>query len=521
MEVIADLNTNGQVLTERSLTVKETKYPHKQAVIVGGGPAGLATALMLAKQGWKDITVLEKRPAADYYEPDKSFNYLVDGRGQKFTDSLGLTHQLSNISVSSSEFYLTRIKPNGNRKVLKVPLVDPNRKTAYWVPRRAFVLLLYQEIERNWQDCITVLFNASCVKINKADTNSLAEEKLEVVARTEHGSVIKFEPCLLIGCDGINSIVRNTLKEWDTSKSDRFEMKYFPSPSSGLRYKVLSLPPKFPLDHSKKEHAVSTMAYAIRGVFRNRKRAVSLGLLPLKDSEEFRTANIITWPEHEVWELKDGEQVYNFFEKAFPQLPIEQIVSSEEANRFAKSEGGYFPTPQYCSGLHSLLGQAKKEVCNQSIGIVLLGDAIHCFPPDIGQGVNSALEDVCILNEALSRSDDVSQALPLYESWRSPDVKALVHLAQIAFPWQYNQSPFRRWLWNINFFLRLLLSKLLPYVFSPPAFLLIQNYQLSYHEILVKAKRTSQVLYVLGVMFFGGLLFLLFFKLGHPSRMIV
>lgn len=141
---------------------------------------------------------------------------------------------------------------------------------------------------------------------------------------------------------------------------------------------------------------------------------------------------------------------------------------------------------------------------------MLLGDAIHCFPPDIGQGVNSALEDVCVLERALSQSDDdLSRALPLYESLRSPDVKALVRLAQIAFPWQYNQAPLRRWLWNVNFVLRLLLSRLLPYVFSPPAFFLIQNHQLSYQEISVKVQRTTQTLYVLSLMLICGLLVLL------------
>lgn len=503
MEVIADTNTNNNMLTKKSFTAN--------VLILGGGPAGLATALMLAKRGWTNVTVLEKRAAADYYEPDKSFNYLIDGRGQKLTDLFGLTHQLSKISVPNTEFNLTRIKPNGSRKTLKLPMVDPNRKTAYWLPRRAFVLLLYQEIERNWQDCITVLFNTNCVQINKTAINNTESEKLEIVAHGENGSILRFEPCLLVGCDGIHSIARNTLKEWDKSKSDRFEMKHFPSPSSGLRYKVLSLPPKFPLDYSSKEHAVCDMAYAIRGAFRDRKRAVSLGLLPLKNPDESRTANIITRPGHEIWELKNSEEVYNFFDKAFPQLPMRQIVLPEEVDRFAKSEGGYFPTPQYCSGLHFSLRQEQAGGSDQSsaAGVVLLGDAIHCFPPDIGQGVNSALEDVYVLNEALSRSnDDLSRALPLYESLRFPDVKALVRLAQIAFPWQYNQAPLRRWLWNVNFFLRLVLSRLLPYIFSPPAFFLIQNHKLSYQEILVMVKRTTQTLYVLALMLICGFLVL-------------
>jgi len=488
----------------------ETKSVHRNVLIVGGGPAGLATALMLVKRGGTDITVLEKRPTADYYEPDRSFNYLIDGRGQKMTDLLGLTEKLSQISVPNTEFYLTRIQPNGSRKTLKVPLVDPQRKAAYWVSRRAFVLLLYQEIVNHWQNKISVLFNRKCFQINKRAINNTQEEKLEVVAQQENGSLIKFEPDLLVGCDGLSSLVRNTLQEWDEATSDRFEMKRFPSPSSGLRYQVLSLPPKFPLDHSGSEHAASNMAYVIRGAFRGRKRACSLGLLPLKNPDEPRSANIIRPPHHQIWELKTSDQIFDFLEKAFPQLPVRQIVSPEEAERFALSEGGYFPIPQYCSGLHVLLGQMPSEQGIRdrcAAGVVLLGDAIHCFPPDIGQGVNSALEDVYVLNEALSSSgDDLNRALPNYELERSPDVKALVRLAQVAFPWQYNQAPLRTGLWSINFFLRLLLNRLLPYIFSPPALFLIQNHQLSYQEIWSRVQRTTQTLFVLGLMLICGFL---------------
>jgi len=468
------------------------------------------------KRGWKNITVLEYRAAADYYEPDKSFNYLIDGRGQKLTDFLGLTHQLSEIGVPSTEFYLTQIKPNGSQKTSKLPTVDPNRKAAYWLPRRAFVLLLYQEIERNWQASITVLFSTKCVEINKTTVNNGEEEKLDIIAQEENGQMLRFAPYVLIGCDGVNSIVRNTLKQWDKPTSDRFDVKRFPSPSAGLKYKVLILPPKFSLDHSGKERAASNMAYAIRGIFKDRKRAVSLGLLPLKNPDEPRTANIIRRPDHEIWEMKTSEEVFSFLEQTFPQLSVRQIVSPEEAERFAKSEGGYFPAPQYCSGLYFLLRQepaSKSTHDHSAAGIVLLGDAIHCFPPDIGQGVNSALEDVYVLNQAISRSDDdLLRALPLYESLRLPDVKALIRLAQVAFPWQYNQAPLSKWLWSVNFFLRLLLSRL-PYIFSPPAFFLIQNHQLSYQEILTRVRRTTNSLYVLGLILVCGLFLYLVFNI--------
>jgi 2-polyprenyl-6-methoxyphenol hydroxylase-like FAD-dependent oxidoreductase len=490
---------------KQSLIDDEPKYSHQSVLIVGGGPAGLATALMLAKRGWKNITVLEQRSTADYYEPDKSFNYLIDGRGQKFTDYLELTPKLSTISVSTQDFYLTRIAPDGSRKSSKLPIIDPKRKTSYWITRKAFVRMLYQEIEQNWQHFIQVRFNAKCIEINKIPINQ-EENKLEVIAEVGKDNFVRFTPSLLVGCDGLRSVVRNTLAEWDTSALNKFQMQIFPSDSAGLRYKVLSLPPKPSLDHNGEEYAVSEMAYMVLGALHHPQRYLRLGILPVKDPEEPRTANIIAKPDHEVWDLKDADAIYSFFNKSFPQLPLDKILAPEEADRFAKSEGGYFPKPQYCSGLQFLLRQPANQD-TLAIGVVLLGDTIHCFPPDIGQGVNAALEDVLVLDKALSQThDDISQALPLYESLRVADTKALIKLVQIAFPWQYGQDPFRTKLWSIKFFFKLVLSRFLPFLFSPPAFFLVQNYRLSYQEILSKVKRTNQILYVLGLIILCGFL---------------
>ena len=150
---------------------KESEQFGAPVVIVGGGPAGLATALMLAKRGWTNITILEKRPSADYYEPDKSFNYLIDGRGQKMTDFLGITEKLSQISVPNNEFQLTTIESNGSKKTSKLPIIDSNRKPSYWLPRKVFLQLLYEEIEQNWSHHIKVLFNTKCLSIEKSTPN--------------------------------------------------------------------------------------------------------------------------------------------------------------------------------------------------------------------------------------------------------------------------------------------------------------------------------------------------------------
>ncbi|NER47228.1 MAG: FAD-dependent monooxygenase [Symploca sp. SIO1A3] len=465
-------------------------HPYKQnVVIIGGGPAGLGTALMLAQRGWIGITVLEKRPSAEYYEPDKSFSYQVDGRGQKLTDLLGLTPKLADVSVPNTDFYLTLIQKDGKRQTTKLPIADSKRKTAYWLPRASLVELFYQEIIQHWQDSIQILFHTTGVEIQQH------QDYLTVIAQSENKQQLSFTPTLVVGSDGLNSIVRQTLHQWEQGKSDAFAMKQFPSPSTGLKYKVLSFPPQFTLSDQEGDLAQSTMAYAIRSSFKGRNQAISLGLLPLKNSAQPRTANIITYPEHNIWQLTTTAEVEQFLTQAFPQLPLAKIISPEEIARFTASAGGKFPMPQYCSGLYRIWGQPEG---NQGTGVILLGDAAHCFPPDIAQGVNSALEDVYLLQKMLTETqDNLSEALPRYEKLRQPDIKALIRLAQVSYPWQYNQDPLQKRLWSLNFFLRLLLSRGLPFLFNPHSFLLIQNHQLSYSEILTKSNKTTKLLGIL------------------------
>jgi hypothetical protein len=61
-----------------------------------------------------------------------------------------------------------------------------------------------------------------------------------------------------------------------------------------------------------------------------------------------------------------------------------------------------------------------------------------------GQGVNSALEDVCVLEQQVfdKAAGDLNQALPAFEQQRLPDSAALVKLVQVRLlvPWVFTQQ---------------------------------------------------------------------------------
>ena len=96
---------------------------------------------------------------------------------------------------------------------------------------------------------ITVLRNTEATDIQRD-----AQGKVSVTLRNSRlNSSTTFQPNLVLGCDGINSVVRSTLHTWaaeqqgsgsnGASVKDRFGMVLAPSLSTNLRFKVLQLPP--------------------------------------------------------------------------------------------------------------------------------------------------------------------------------------------------------------------------------------------------------------------------------------
>ena len=99
---ITIININNASIAK---TISAPKALPKTAII-GGGPAGLTTAIALAKRGYRDITVYDKltRPPAsdsdEWMNSERSYTIGLNGRGQNALRKLGIMKKIDQSAVS-------------------------------------------------------------------------------------------------------------------------------------------------------------------------------------------------------------------------------------------------------------------------------------------------------------------------------------------------------------------------------------------------------------------------------------
>ena len=479
-------------------------------VIVGGGPAGMACAMSLTKHSPSStVTVLEASEDPSAFNPSRSFLYLIDGRGQDFTDEYVTSETgpnvLSDVAVSSKEFRLSILETDFAKPAVSLPFVDTNRRLPYWVQRAHFVKLLSDAVPSS------VIFKrgVQCKSVKYDEVS----DKYIVEAADESGKVMKLPADLVVGADGWKSTIRTTA----FSKKNKVVVRK--SPAGVLGFKALQVKTNFAAYNSTFSTTPS-MAYSIRSATSGYADRLNLGLLPIVDASvseklglpkfDTRSANIVTRDDHVTAKFRDAAEAREFFIRAFPQLHFDKegVVDESEWERFVNAKPVRFPHPQRASRLTEVSPSGKS-------GVILLGDAAHAFPPDIGQGVNSALVDVCVLQKCFKSSSSLSDVLNRYEKERMPEVKSLVRLCQIGNPYQYRQTgtiaTLRRMLWNLNFVFRLLLFKASRGLLSANAFFSMQS-EPSYSKILRRCDAVTWLMRASGT----GLFLLLFRKKLPP-----
>jgi 2-polyprenyl-6-methoxyphenol hydroxylase-like FAD-dependent oxidoreductase len=80
-----------------------------------------------------------------------------------------------------------------------------------------------------------------------------------------------------------------------------------------------------------------------------------------------------------------------------------------------------------------LVNTVRSVACRRwfSGRLVLLGDAAHAMPPNLGQGANSALVDGVVLAEELASAPSVKDALAAYDKRRRPLARRVQKTAEM------------------------------------------------------------------------------------------
>lgn len=464
-------------------------FSDQTVLISGAGPSGIAAAIKLHQMGWKKIWLVEKETSLATVNPRKAFNYQLDGRGQKMLNDIGIGEDvIKQYGVANLKSIFTVYGSDGNPKTLTIPFVLKDKQTAYWITRAALIDMMLLHLTK-------INSNGRIELLTEHRFSGLSQDEDRLVAEIsdDQGELKHITADLILGCDGLNSGVRDALAKHPDLSSEDFTMVAEPSPSSNLLYKVIKLPTEVAVNGSAVEVTDNLRSYIFSSTYKAFNQKLSLFSLPVARKTEQRTANIILPDTHELWKIDSKHAFKAYLKTGFPQLDIDEVFPDGVMNGFLEYRPGKFPDPQYCPHIHARLGDAEAQT-----NFILIGDAAHSFPPDLGLGVNSALQDVFEFSQFLENTpDDIEAACNSYETARLPEAKALVRLVKTVFPYQYNHVPWRFNLSLVKMLSQMMLHRLSGGLIDEPAFRLSQNEKISFTELERRKVKTDRIFYCL------------------------
>jgi salicylate hydroxylase len=340
------------------------KTKKRRVAVIGGGLGGLTAAIAIASSEF-DVQVFEQ--ARDLREVGAGIS--ITPNGVKVLRALGLEDALRARGFKS-EALIGRDWTTA-RPVFCVPLKDV-AAARYGAPNidfhRADLLdILATSAHRRCR----IHLDSRCVAVSSSDRGA--------IVTLSDGRREEFD--LVVGCDGIHSVVREALHGRD---APRF--------TGNTCWRALVPVEKLPPNHVSPDVTIWTGSggHIVTGYVRGGTLVAVAAIRETADRAE------------ESWSMQANTSE---LVAAFPQVHWTLRLLLERADH--RFKGGLFdrdPLPTWGRNF-----------------ITLLGDAAHPMLPFLGQGASMAFEDAYVLSRELCRSpEDVARALRAYEAQRIP-----------------------------------------------------------------------------------------------------
>jgi len=515
-EEVEDDETDVQSPPSKEQSTDEESFnqaSHYDAVIVGGGPAGLLSAIMMAQQlphldtptniddGQQSpsqttnsprIIVYDRLPPppppdALVYSTDSSKYYLL-GLGHRGQSALRHFGVWDDVEKASTAVLGRRDWSPGKTKEEEgnIKMAD-KAVTSRVLPRDKLVGVLKKVIEERYGGVVELRYGYQVDPISFGNEENVEKEG-EVDEKSGSGPPVTLqvsrcipinsplgdgEECsidnalttittnFLIGSDGAARTIANAMENNNDEKHQKsqlpFHVKRYKDDNPRVYKSVpISLPAHWPHD----------LNYSARST----NSRVNFEALP-SDTHGNYCALMLMKPDDPLASVDcDPILLRQFFDEEFPQFGklLEDGVIADVAKKGASS----LPSFRYAGPRLHEGGRT-----------VLLGDCVHTVKPYFGLGANTALEDVQILSKILSNTPNLSQnlhnALPEFTKQRAADSRALVTISRGI------DRPGK--LGTLRFILPLILDsmfhKVAPKIFGPSIFGMFQQQGIGFRQI--------------------------------------